>query len=227
MAVPTISVPVNSIVKARVFTSCQQQLGVNVLYYRLVAIESAPDGDLQELCAAFSAWVASAYKAVMTQEADFRGCGLQNLGDGLVGTWPSIEVYSDSGKGVGTVTGTALPKQTCGIITKRTVIAKRLGRGRMYVPFPGEADNLDHGIPSTSYVDRLTTLASKVLANFSISTAGEGLNTLQPLLRGDLTPANTTDGTWMWNPIVDYTPRPRWATQRRRGDYGRQNEFPV
>lgn len=227
MALPIITVLPNQLLKCRIFTSCENQLGVNVIYFKLTAIESAAQSDLQELAAALSNRFTGPYLNVLSANANYRGVGLQNIGSGAFGTTPSVEVFSNSGADVGAQVSNAMSKQTCGIITKRTLITKRNGRGRLYLPFPGSGDNTQLGHPTAGYITRAAAVALSLFTEFSVSTPGEGLNSLQPLHRRNIQFPEATQPNWEYNPIVDTVVRTEWGTQRRRGDYGRTNEFPV
>jgi hypothetical protein len=85
------------------------------------------------------------------------------------------------------------------------------------VPFPNAAENDADLTPIAGYVARLNSLAA-VLISFQ-TTAGVNNCTLVPIL-WNRTLSEATD-------ITNGVGKKLWATQRRRGDFGRINTFPV
>jgi len=230
VAQPTIPVTIGQILKLRIFCLCGQQLSVNVLYYRFAAVEIGGVGDLQELAAQLAPRFASNYKPMISTATEYRGVGLQNMKTGQDDEIPSMEVFNATNAGYGTGGTPTLPKQTCGVIAKRTTVLKRNGRGRTYIPFPAAAHNELSGSPNAAYLALLNTMAISLFTTFSVSTPGENLNTLEPVLKSDITPKTDPPPpftTFQYLPIVDYTARIRWGTQRRRSDFGKLNTTPV
>lgn len=105
-------------------------------------------------------------------------------------------------------------QQVSGIITWYTDLGGPQYRGRSYVPFPS-LDTVDvDGLPTVTYNTQLATLAASI---FSITTVGVGgaTITIKPIIYHR---ATNTDAT-----ITDYRVRGLFATQKRRGNYGRLN----
>lgn len=128
-------------------------------------------------------------------------------------------LYSTQGAGVGTAGTVPMATQVTGLITLRTALAGRANRGRKYVPFPDAADSVGsiNPIPSTSYKTRLDALADKF---------GPGADFEDPAnpgtfvnLSGIIVAANGT----IRGDVTSTVQRRLWATQRRRGAYGKSN----
>jgi hypothetical protein len=133
---------------------------------------------------------------------------------------------SIAGNGVGTAGAVHLPKQTCGLISYVDGLSGRAHRGRMYVPFPSSADNVADGVPTVGYVVNLGALLTALLVPIIVVGAG-GNTTIQPGLyhRAKVGPPPVPQSiTILSGPP---TPSTLWATQRRRGDYGRPNRAPL
>jgi hypothetical protein len=121
---------------------------------------------------------------------------------------------------VGTGGSTALPKQTAGLITLRSSVVGKKNRGRQYVPFPATASDQGAGVPTLLYLADLIPLGA-ALRNVTVV--------------GDAGPANTADfSPIIWKKgspthafITSMVVRRAWATQRKRGDYGRLNASPI
>jgi hypothetical protein len=146
-----------------------------------------------------------------------------DTGTGLLGTKvSSVRVVPPTLPGIATSTseGTAAPpsmsNQTSGLITWRTILAGRKYRGRIYVPFPAVVFQTVLGEPSAAYVALLDTLAT-ILVGLTTITSLTGAGTMALGLYHRSTGEVTG--------VIEGVPQDKWATQRRRGNYGRLN-FP-
>jgi hypothetical protein len=155
----------------------------------------------------------------MSDDAEYRGLKVQKE-DALNKYQP---VYSTVGQGAGGVVGEPLPKQICGIITRRGNYAGRRHQGRLYVPFPSEASSdPPSGRPTIAYLAALGSYADDCWTVVVVANGGNSCN-LVPRYR-------FTTGT----PPVEYSfnyvsaiARDYWGTQRRRGDFGPKNISPI
>lgn len=139
----------------------------------------------------------------------------------LSGTPPIVDVagpYFSTGVGfAGGLAGDVLPTQTAGLITKRTAVPGRRGRGRAYIPFPTESYNDANGLPTNAYMTPAGALAFSISQSVLVGTLIDG-NYLDPVILH-----RDTGGT---SDILATLARQKWATQRRRGSYGRPNVSP-
>lgn len=204
----------NDIVEIKFMMYQGDQLGLNILHYRgLVTAGNAPTE--VDLGALLNQQAAPLYANCMVDTAAYIGCSVQAI-------WPNLQapfLIKQSPPTQGATAGDALPRQTSGIITKKTNQAGRKGRGRVYVPFPGEADSGVDARPSLAYMTALNVLAAKILQPWDV-VHGIGTFQLRPLVQG-LPPSQNPA-----LPVVSWVARRRWATQRRRGDFGRPNSNP-
>lgn len=208
---------IGNILHVQVLTLLQSQLGVNT--YDFVASDVTNQIEVQDAADDISTYYGLLYKPLLSTHASYRGVRVQ------LRTETSLfqPVYSILEQGQGDVLGDPLPKQCAGVITRRTAKSGRKFQGRIYVPFPGEADNdPNSGRPSGNYITRLTALAPGTYDSLNVAS-GTGSAVLQQVhfLPG-LVPTLLTS-----EPYVSATPRAYWATQRRRGDYGPQNVSPI
>lgn len=74
----------------------------------------------------------------------------------------------------GTHPGNAMPPRTAGILSLRTDLISRRGRGRIFLPPPGEGFNAANGNPDVDYI-----LNADQLADFMVNGIGDGLTTAQ------------------------------------------------
>jgi hypothetical protein len=121
--------------------------------------------------------------------------------------------------GMGTFNDDNLPKQVCGLISKRGDVPGKHGRGRIYMPFPMEVDSAPDGRPTPGYI----------AANAAWAALGLVVST-----------RSFAAGSVVWIPVIYRRSNPAlssyilsshasefWATQRKRGDYGRPNAIPI
>jgi len=185
-----------------------EQVGLMVHFYRVAGI-SGTGTDLGTLAALIDTNLGPPILALLTTGSTYRGVRATVI-DPLP---PSAAAISTDGSGPGLVAGDTLPTQVSGIITLVTNLGGRAYRGRKYMPFPGEADNDPGAVPSAAYQAALTALAPKFTA--TLTSAGANNVTLLPILWHRKTRTYTD--------LQGAVAKPLWATQRRRGMFGRKN----
>jgi len=203
----------NDVYRVRIYTSLQQQLGVNVLHF-MTTTETGTGATLQEIATAASADFQGAYRALLALDARYRGVGVQRVRPIPV----TAEVFEANDAEDGLAAGEPLPKQICGVITWQTGLAGRSKRGRSYISFPAESNNDTDSSPTPGYLANLGTLRTSILSGVVAGAVGNQ-TTLSLIIfhRDDLSHDLVTASR-----IND-----KWGTQRRRGDYGKTNNFPV
>lgn len=188
------------------------QVGINIRNGFLTGVTGGGLTDAQ-ITAAFSSLLSLAYRPLLSANARYIGCTIQDLQN--VPQEPAV--IATDGAGDGLVSGDPLPKQTAGLITLRATTGGRHGHGRLYVPFPGEDDNSTVGKPNLTYMDKLITLGIFWSSPVTITIGGASV-TINPVIRNRLN-GDTVN-------VTSFVAQDRWATQRRRGDFGRQNPIP-
>lgn len=126
---------------------------------------------------------------------------------------PATEAWTaQANNGIGTSATDLLPTQVCGLLKKKSDIAGRKHRGRMYLPFPGEGHNDGDGRPNGSYTGLLGTFGSTFLTTHTVPTVGAtGAIVLEPVIY------HPTDHTV--TKVTEAIVRYKWGTQRRRSDW--------
>jgi len=195
-------------------TYCLNATQVSITTFNWLCQSSTAPGILQsDIASAVDAMLAPLMKPILYSGATYRGTTAQKVI--AIPFLPSATIVNS---GPGTSGATALPAQSCGITTWQSVLAGRSYRGRTYWPFPSTlADNGD-GYPIAAYVSLLRALSIAILAGFTV-TDGLATEFYVPYVRH----SNGTQGPQ----IVTARNNVKWATQRRRGDYGRQNVSPI
>jgi len=200
--------------KFEIVTYCRvaQQTALNVLMYRMSAVAGDAPTE-QQIVTAFTAYIKPYYAAILSGECEFLGCSLR-----LATTKPFGGYYYSQNIAFGDFTAPVMAKQTTGIISWRTALGGRPGRGRSYIPFPAETANETPGIPRTDYMTSIDALAGKLRTTGAM--VFQGADTLTLVLQVyHKQPHTFTD-------VTHYVTPRKWATQRRRGDYGRVNQPP-
>lgn len=203
------------LLEGRLFCTAGDQTSVNVIHYEVISIQGgtvSQEAATDDLATHF----ANSYKGALCAAATYNGAGLRRITPLI----PTSETFSPNGAGPGNLIGTLMPRQVCGLITKRTATPGPRGRGRFYVAFPPEEANEGNGVPTVPYVGLITALANALDDDvIAVDEVGLGTATLRLQLVNRL--------TFQHLEVTRCDPRAKWATQRRRGSYGRPNVSPV
>jgi len=199
---------------------CQQgpQVSVNTHFFKVIT--NGGGFDAQEAIDSITAAARPLYRALIPGGATFLGGEGTNLT--IV---PTPFKNQSSQPGAGLATGISLPTQVCGIYTKHTEVAGPSGRGRTYVPFPSD-DALGavagSDIPTAAYQLKVFNLSG----NFSGTVAYLTATLIAFQVQWGLYREPPTPAPPVFTPIISTVAHRLWATQKRRGDYGRPNVSP-
>lgn len=186
------------------------QIGLNVRHW-VVQSQTGAGALLSEMATVFNSTFRPLYLPLLNQSANFLGCTAQKIHPAP----QSLVAASSAAPEAGTDLADPQAKQVSGLIRLGTLFAGRSQRGRVYVPFPSEdANNGVTAGPSTGYVTNLQALGDELITQLVV-VGTVASSTLDPILLHR--PLNDFDV------LVSAVARTRWATQRRRGDFGRQN----
>jgi len=204
----------NDIIAVTVFTQMGDQAGLNVYHYRVGPIGDANNGAFGKFMELFAGNNdgRDCYRNVLSNPATFLGYKMQ-----VIRAAVSVPYFWAQAGGGGLAGAAPLPRQSAGFIRKVPNQSGRRKGGRVYIPFPSELDNDDSSVPTTEYTDRLVILAQKFLMT-QVWGAG-GANTAVPLIYKRTVPGNSST-------VASFQAIRKWATQRRRGSFGRVNANP-
>jgi len=208
---------VNDFIILKAWTSDTDQASVQRVWYFCNASAGAGATDLQ-LATQANATLAPIYKTILNNNATYHGIQTQlyRLGQ------PFAAQQDSSSTGAGTAGATAMARQVAGITTLTTAYSGRRYRGRIYWPFPATAADTGNGVPTAGYLTILDSLGI-YLINTIVVGSGGNTSTLIPVLQHAAGKTPTPAPT----PLLDALPVGKWATQRRRGSYGRVNVSPI
>jgi len=197
----------------RLYCQLQDQISVNVRHFEIGA--NVGGGLTEQECARkFSNKFAVLYRAVMSSQANFLGVQLNRLIANILG--PGFT--SQFGAGAGRLEAAPLPRQVCGLIQFQAEVGGRKSRGRMYFPFVCEGHISAEGHVEENLRNHLRVVGSTMAQPIILGDTASVTTTFNPIIYHRAT--QTFDG------IVGYSVGNRWATQKRRGDFGRQNPIP-
>lgn len=198
------------------------QAAVNTVNYYVSAVGGSPATDF-DAATYIDAIIASLYKAVLSSAAEYRGVQAQILN----GSSPYHAKYSEAdvnaSAGAGLVTGNLLPHQTAGLISWQTPLAGQANRGRFYVAFPGVGSDTGGGSPTSTYDTDITALAGALRNQLTVTASGRSATIYRVIMHGKNKAGSIPTPT----PITSASVSSLWATQRRRGSFGRLNTSPI
>jgi hypothetical protein len=202
--------------------SAEQQASVNTWYYLVTAVGSTPATD-QDAANQLDTFLAPLMKALLSTTAEYRGIQVQ-----ILNSVPPFAAFlqsasANSNAGPGTVAGGALPTQTAGLLSFQTNLAGRAFRGRFYIPFPGVNDSGAGGSPTAAYGVKQANLLAVIDSTAVIVSGGSSATLTRVLLHKK----NKAGGTPAPTPVTAASFSANWATQRKRGNFGRRNTSPV
>lgn len=211
---PSFLIPIGGIV--RVVTYCQiaGQVSTNTHKWQLTTLTSGTTFNSNQFTLDYDVAMAGLYTNLMANGALYYGTQVYLMNP--IGPPPRPD-SNNANQANGTAGANILPTQSCGLITLRSTTLGKIGAGRTYVPFPSTTDNEANGSPTVGYVTRLLDLGDFLVTNLPIVQGG---------ITGTFRPCLYRGGVDVPRFVEERVARDAWATQRRRGAFGRLNAAP-
>jgi len=208
------SIPIGGIVRHTVYTTIPGQAATNTRKWQLFNLSTGTDFLSTPVLNFLDTSWSTFLTPNMSSDALYYGSMMYLMNPIGPPPRPETTVVNQM---AGSAGAGLLPGQTSGLISLYTSTLGKIGQGRVYVPFPCPDDNAADGTPTAGYVTRLADLSVFLSEDFTL-TVGAQTATFKPCLyRG---------GTDAPRFIINATNNDAWATQRRRGSYGRLNKAP-
>lgn len=207
----------SSIVQVRIWTTDSEQAAVNTIYYRCTDAGNLPYPTDEDMAAELDDIIKPALRNIIYSGATYNGLQLTVLG----GT-PQTATLNWPITGGGGLSGdVGMARQAAGLNTWTTIYSGSKYRGRTFWPFPAVSDDEGLGVPTALYQTHLAALLAG-LFNYHVITGDSGgfLGT-QIGVYSRKAPAPT------FTPINNFIIRKKWATQKKRGSFGKANSSPV
>lgn len=205
------------LLKFSVWCTDGNQASVNTFWYACNTIVGTGVSDLTA-AQEFEVGVAPLYKPNLNNNAVFNGvqCQIWRAGH------PFIAQVSNALTGVGTGGAVSLPRQVTGLISWKTDKAGQKNRGRSYIPFYSTSSDVGDGTMNAGTQTNTLAIASFLTV---LNTLGTGGNTSHLIF--SLKHSAPKGVQPLADPIISGSVKPLWATQRKRGSFGRPNVSPV
>lgn len=208
-----LNLAINDIVQMQYVTSDSDQASYCTVHYKVTGV-GVSIATLQDFVTSFSTLVAPKIKPMLSNTAFFAGIMGQ-----VISPLPLMaRATTDGDSGAGTGGAIGQPRQVSGLIRFQTELAGPGFRGRNYLPFPPAAANQLYGAPTNAYI-AFALVLSEALRNFITVTQGGRTATVQ---FGLFRRAGS-----IFTPIISTSAASDWATQKRRGTFGRPNLSPI
>lgn len=215
MAVLTI--PDDGLFELGIYYQLDNQIAINRRMYRWLANVGTNDTNSTRVNAGLlAAGLVAALAPLLANAAKVLGTSIKLVPnpDRLAVSYDTTNSIDGSGGAV------ALPTQTAGLIRFTSPIMGKHGEGRNYLPFPPAAKSELHGVPTSAYKTELAAVASILGNGITVLDVPGNPGTIVPTLRP--TPGVPPDPAT----ITGHVTLGAWATQRRRGAFGRLNVSP-
>jgi hypothetical protein len=190
-----------------------QQSSVSSFYWFASSVVGVTPITTQDVAAFFENLWAAPWQNLIYNGATYNGTRCRIVKPVSTDIWRFDNSMAAAGSG-GAV---GLPPQTCGLLKKFGDVIGKHGQGRTYLPFPSASGNGTDGLPNNAYIAAGAALGGIIDAIQTV-TAGPNSTIIQPVLF-DRTTGNTVGITAALTEGV-------WATQKRRGAFGRINKPP-
>lgn len=191
-----------------------QQTAVITRFLKVTSIVAPGVVTFGDVAAAVDALVGTRYNVLINNNADYLGTRVRRLRPVGLEAWEN----STASANTGVAGAVAMPGQVTGLIRFTTNQIGKRGVGRLYIPFPAAADNILEGVPRPGYMTAAQSLGQRYVIQVTV-TAGAAIYTLDWVLV-------TRGGVPVERRVLDSLPVKAWATQRRRGSFGRFNKPP-
>jgi len=211
---PQFLIPIGGIVKVITYCTIPGQVSTNSHKWQLVSLSSGATFPSSPFILAMDSSLAGLYTGLISSNSEYYGSQLYLLNPiGLPPRPDHVNVNNNPGTGGAGL----LPSQTSGLVSLYSSTLGKIGQGRTYIPFPPPGLNNADGTPEATYVTDLNALGAFLFANNIVIDGGVTATFRPCLYRGG------TDTPRFLESAVAHD---AWATQRRRGAFGRLNKVP-
>lgn len=211
---PAFPIPIGGIVKALTYCTIPGQTSVNTHKWQLTSLTSGSSFSSAGFTADYDTAMAALYAVLLATQATYYGTQVYLMNPiGLPPRPDSTSANVTSGTGGAGL----LPTQTSGLISLRSSTLGKIGAGRSYIPFPYIDAAQTDGTPTTAYTDKLVDLGTFLRSNLLVIQGG---------VTGTFRPCLYRGGADTPRFIEEELSADAWATQRKRGSYGRSNKTP-
>lgn len=192
-----------------------QQTAVINRHWKVTAMGGVGDITFQDYATFVDTLAQGPIPDILCNNARYRGIRVRRLYP------PNVDQWQDEvgGAAFGTAGAVALPTQTCGLLKLGSLQIGKKNNGRVYTPFPSADMNQLDGIPTTVAMGNLNVVASLFSTPLVVTGTGSSTSTATPVICN-------ADGSVTVD-VKTSIAEQAWATQKRRGAFGRFNRPPI
>ena len=207
-----LTLALNDVIRMQYICAAFEQTSVNTVYYLVTGVGS-PAAVLDDAVENFGVMVSALVKPLIENSASYS----ESIGQVIRPLPLMSRVIDNIDAGAGTGGAIGQGRQVAGLISFHTDQAGPGYRGRNFLPFPSVAACQLYGLPTAAYVTAAQALADG-LRNFTgVSLSGRTATVAQCLYKRAGAVATV---------VVKSVAQGAFATQKRRGSYGRPNNVP-
>jgi len=209
---------INDVLRSRTIMTVNGQVGMNVMHWKVRNILTG-GANLLEIATALDQTWNAAYKGWLSSQVTYRGVGCTNL-------TPPATVEETELLFIGPGLGSAvlLPTQVSGLIKILSPFSGKAFRGRVYIPFADGANITGNGELNAAGKAALLFITNALGPTQTI--VGVTGTTVLDLWIKHARSATNPPPSLLGSTADRLVGSDSWATQRRRGDYGRLNPAP-
>lgn len=222
MAAPAL----NNVYQVRIYCydTPPTQVSINTVYLKITNAAGVGTMSEQSMCNQLDVLWAARYKPCLANGATYFGLTVQRVD---IPTPLPISLFSKGNTGAGTGGAGTLPNQVAGLISLKTQNAGRHYRGRIYTPFLPVSASDANGLMTAAYVAILQAdIASSLQSIEGIVSGANTVSGLYQVRTRIKVVGPPVSFITSYNPVLVGQAIQRFATQRRRGQYGRNNPIP-
>lgn len=206
------------ILQVRIGSYTPNQEGLNILHYK-VGILTTGGATLQEIATTLDGLMSIPYPAWLAIGSRYAGVGVTNITPPRTVEYTSV-VNDSPGAGIGMV-----PTQVSGLVQIKTFLGGASNRGRIFPPFPGADGVAATGGMNAMGLARLGAIAAAIPVTDTIVGMTGSTQIVLVVLHSTTTYPGGVATPTPTN-AVSLKAIPAYATQRRRGQFGRLNAAP-
>jgi hypothetical protein len=210
---------VNDIYRVDLISFYPPQAGVNTFFIRSIA-QTGQAANRVQIAQAFDVAWRTRQAGIMGTSAYFYGVRVvkvRPVGQEIAYVFHQVNTPGTAGVGM-------MPPGTSGLVSLRAELPKRHTYCRKYIPFPSVVHNTSAGVPAAVYTDYLRAEHATSFINTQLvvdAAVNEEFEYGHLWVEGP-GPVYTDH----WGRFFGFVLPQKWATQRRRSDFGRPNPQP-
>lgn len=211
---PNYNIPIGGVVRAVDYCTVPGQVSTNTRKWQLVALSTGTGFSSSAFTLTYDSQLSGWMLVLLSTGAEYYGTQVYLMNP--IGAAPRPDA-TNVNQGAGTFGAGLLPTQTSGLVQLYSTTLGKIGQGRTYVPFPSPTASEANGTPTAGYLNALNDLGGFLSSNLTV-VDGVQVATFRPCLyRG---------GADVPRFLESFRRPDAWATQRRRGSFGRTNSLP-